>query len=136
MLWDIPQMVTTIGGIVNKFIPDRDAQVQIEAQLQEKLMEFEAAVSQAQNDVNKSEAENPSLFVSGWRPAVGWVCAGAFAWQFVGQPVFSFLYTLSTKQPAPVIALPSDALITVLMGMLGLGGFRTWEKLKGVARVK
>jgi hypothetical protein len=62
------------------------------------------------------------------------VCAVAFAWQFVGQPMFSYLYVLSTHQPAPVVALDAEALNTVLFGLLGLGGFRTWEKIKGVAK--
>jgi hypothetical protein len=134
MLWDIPQMVTTVGQIVNKFIPDRDAQVKIEAELQAKLIEFESTMAKAQTDVNAVEAASPSLFVSGWRPSVGWVCAVAFAWQFVGQPFFSWVYILVTHQPAPVVALQSDALMTVLIGMLGLGGYRTFEKIRGVTK--
>ena len=134
MLWDIPQMVTTVGQIVNKFVPDRDQQVKIEAELQAKLIEFEAQMSQAQNQVNAVEAGSPNLFVSGWRPCVGWVCAIAFAWQFVGQPFFSWVYILVTHQPAPVVPLQADALMTVLIGMLGLGGYRTFEKIKGVTK--
>jgi Holin of 3TMs, for gene-transfer release len=134
MLWDIPQMVTTVGQIVNKFVPDRDQQVKIEAELQSKLIEFEATMAKAQTEVNAVEAASPSLFVSGWRPCVGWVCAIAFAWQFVGQPIFSWVYILVTYQPAPVVPLQADALMTVLIGMLGLGGYRTFEKIKGVTK--
>lgn len=134
MLWDIPQMVSTIGGIVNKFIPDRDQQVKIQAELQMKLLEIEADAAKAQTEINAVEAASPNLFTSGWRPCVGWVCASAFAWQFVGQPAFSFFYALIYKQPAPVVALDHDALNTVLFGLLGLGGFRTWEKIKGAAK--
>ncbi len=127
-------MVTTIGGIVNKFIPDRDAQVKLQAELQMKLLEIESEAAKAQTEINQTEAQSPNLFVAGWRPCVGWVCATAFAWQFVGQPCFSFFYALAYKQPAPVVALDHDALNTVLFGLLGLGGFRTWEKIKGAAR--
>lgn len=127
-------MVTTVGQIVNKFVPDRDQQVKIEAELQAKLIEFEAQMSQAQNQVNAVEAASPNLFVSGWRPCVGWVCAIAFAWQFVGQPIFSWVYILVVHQPAPVVPLQADALMTVLIGMLGLGGYRTFEKIKGVTK--
>ena len=134
MTWDIPQMVTTIGGIVNKFIPDRDQQAKLHAELQMKLLEIEADAAKAQTEINQVEAQSSNIFVAGWRPCVGWVCAGAFAWQFVGQPLFSFFYTLYTKQPAPVVALDHDALNTVLFGLLGLGGFRSWEKVKGVAK--
>jgi Holin of 3TMs, for gene-transfer release len=134
MLWDIPQMVTTIGQIVNKFVPDRDQQVKFQAELEQQLVQIEADAAKAQADINNTEASNPNLFVSGWRPSVGWVCALAFAWQFVGQPFFSFFYTLYTKQPAPVVLLPSDALMTVLLGLLGLGGYRSLEKIKGVTK--
>ena len=134
MTWDIPQMVTTIGGIVNKFVPDRDAQIKIQAELQQQLIQIEADAAKQQAEINQVEAGSSNLFVAGWRPCVGWVCAGAFAWQFVGQPGFSFFYTLYTKQPAPVVALDHDALNTVLFGLLGLGGFRSWEKVKGVAK--
>jgi hypothetical protein len=134
MTWDIPQMVTTIGGIVNKFIPDRDQQAKIQAELSMKLMDMEATMAKAQTEINQVEAGSSNIFVAGWRPCVGWVCATAFAWQFVIQPFFSFAYTLYTKQPAPVVALDHDALNTVLFGLLGLGGFRSWEKVKGVSK--
>lgn len=127
-------MVTTIGGIVNKFVPDRDAQIKLQAELQQHLIQIEADAAKAQADINNTEAASQNLFISGWRPCVGWVCATAFAWQFVGQPFFSFLYALAYKTPAPVVALDHDALNTVLFGLLGLGGFRSWEKIRGVAK--
>jgi hypothetical protein len=119
---------------VNKFIPDRDAQIKIQAELQQQLIQIEADAAKSQAEINNTEAANSNIFVSGWRPCVGWVCATAFAWQFVIQPFFSFAYTLYTKQPAPVVALDHDALNTVLFGLLGLGGFRSWEKVKGVSK--
>ena len=134
MMWDIPAMVSNLSQLINKFVPDRGAQIQIQAELQQRLVQIEAESAKAQTEINKTEAASGSLFASSWRPAVGWVCALAFAWQFVGQPFFSFFYTLATKQPAPVVALDSEALNTVLFGLLGLGGFRTWEKIKGVAK--
>ena len=123
-------MVTTIGGIVNKFVPDRDQQAKLQAELSMKLMDMEATMSKAQTDINAVEAQSSNLFVSGWRPCVGWVCASAFAWQFVGQPLFSFFYALIAQRPAPVVALDHDALNTVLFGLLGLAGARSWEKVK------
>lgn len=134
MIWDIPQMVSSVAGIVNKFVPDRDQQAKLQAELSLKLMDMEATMSKAQTEINAVEAQSSHLFVSAWRPAVGWVCASAFFWQFVGQPFFSFFYTLATSQPAPVVALDHDALNTVLFGLLGLAGARSWEKVKGVAR--
>lgn len=134
MTWDVPQMVASLSQLINKFVPDRDAQIRIQSELQQRLVQIEADSAKAQTEINQTEAASSNLFASSWRPAVGWVCALAFAWQFVGQPFFSFFYTLTTRQPAPVVALDSEALNTVLFGLLGLGGFRTWEKIKGVAK--
>jgi roadblock/LC7 domain-containing protein len=134
MLWDIPQMVTSVTGIINKFVPDRDAQAKIQAELSVKLMDMEATMSQAQTQINAVEASSSNFFVSGWRPCVGWVCALAFAWQFVGQPLFSFFYALITHEAAPVVALNHDALNNVLFGILGLGAYRSWEKIKGITK--
>jgi hypothetical protein len=134
MTWDIPATISAVTNLVNKFVPDRDAQIQLQAELHRQLIQIESDGAKAQAAINQTEAASSNIFASSWRPAVGWVCALAFAWQFVGQPFFSFFYTLATKRPAPVVALDSEALNTVLFGLLGLGGFRTWEKIKGVAR--
>lgn len=134
MMWDIPAMVKTGVELIEKFVPDTDAKNRAIEAWNLKVLEIAAAEAQQQSETNKVEAQNSSLFVSGWRPAVGWASALAFAWMGVGQPVFSFVYTLTTKQPAPVIALPSEMLMSILLGMLGLGGYRTIEKIRGVAK--
>ena len=89
---------------------------------------------QGQLAVNEAEARNPSVWTSGWRPGVGWVCVAAFAWRYVGYPVVS----LGCALWAPGVHLPDPsidpALTELLIGMLGLGGLRTVEKMKGVAR--
>jgi hypothetical protein len=79
-----------------------------------------------QTKINEAEAKHRSIFVSGWRPSVGWVCSLAFAYHFVAFPIIRTLY--------PDVEFPqldTEPLFTVLMGMLGLGGLRTFEKLKG-----
>lgn len=83
-------------------------------------------IIELQTKINEVEAQHRSLFVSGWRPSVGWVCSLAFAYHFVAFPIIRTLY--------PDIEFPqldTEPLFTVLMGMLGLGGLRTFEKLKG-----
>lgn len=78
-----------------------------------------------QTKINEVEAQHRSLFVAGWRPAIGWVCGLAFAYHYVAFPIIRTIY--------PDIEFPvldTEPLFTVLLGMLGLGGLRTFEKLK------
>jgi len=91
-------------------------------------------VIQGQLDINKEEAKSPSLFVSGWRPALGWICGLACAWNWVGLPIAKLalaLYGVTIElSPADV-----SVMMPILLGMLGLTGFRSLEKIKGVAAV-
>lgn len=97
--------------------------------------ELAAAVAmvQGQLDINKAEAASGSAFVGGWRPFIGWVCGMAFAWNWCGLPIAMFALTYAGK---PMSLSPADMteMMPVLMGMLGLGALRSYEKTKGVAR--
>ena len=87
-------------------------------------------LSRTQNDVNKIEAESSSILKSGWRPMVGWVCVAGTAWQYVLFPMLSFflpIFDVTISLPT----LPEDKMMELLFGMLGIGGLRTYEKLKG-----
>ena len=83
-------------------------------------------ILEIQAKINEVEARHRSLFVSAWRPSVGWVCSLAFAYHFVAFPIIKTIYP-DTEFPV----LDTEPLFTVLMGMLGLGGLRTFEKIKG-----
>ena len=109
---------------VNKIWPDKTEQ---------EKAELAAAVTivQGQLEVNKAEASNPSIFVSGWRPYVGWVCGMGLAYSFLGQPLLEW-GSINFHFIAPP-KLDMGDLITILLGMLGLGGLRTYEKKVGVA---
>jgi hypothetical protein len=91
-------------------------------------------VVQGQLDINKDEAANPSVFVSGWRPFIGWVCGVACAWNWIGLKMALFIAAYLGN---PLDMQPADVseMMPVLLGMLGLGGLRTVEKLKGVNRL-
>lgn len=105
-----------------------------------KIMELHTAGALAQMEVNKAEAGSSSLFVAGWRPFIGWTCGVSFAWAFVLQPVFTtFILYIASVTGAPVDlsgipVLDLEIMLPVLMGMLGLGALRTYEKQSGVTR--
>ncbi len=86
----------------------------------------------AQINVNQEEAKSSNVFVAGWRPAIGWICGLAFAWEFVVMPILAFI-SAAFGHTIPVPVFDGSTMITVLMGMLGLGGLRTFEKIKGVS---
>jgi hypothetical protein len=134
MTWDIPQMVTAVTGLLDKFIPDKDARDKAAHEITMELAKQESAQLQNQADINKIEAGSSDRFVSGWRPAVGWLCALGFGWQVFGQPVLAFIYALAWKQPAPAIMIPEDMVMPMLYALLGVGGLRTLEKIKGVSK--
>jgi hypothetical protein len=119
--------------IINKFIPDGEAKAKAEAEFRSALLESETKIATSQIEVNKEEAKNANLFVSGWRPFIGWVCGVAFAYHFVILPILMFIAALSGATfDSPEFDM--DSLFAVLGGMLGLGGLRTFEKFKGVAK--
>ncbi len=89
----------------------------------------------AQARINEVEANNPSIWVSGWRPAIGWTCAVSLFWHYVGTPVLSsLLAALGVGVVLPT--LPVDSLYQLVLALLGMGGLRTYERIRGVERKK
>jgi hypothetical protein len=109
--------------VLNRFIPDPNAKIAAEAELRESLRKWDDAQSQT----NIAEATNPNLFVSGWRPAIGWIGAAGLAYQYVIRP----LATATGYGTYPAL---DGSLMELVMAMLGLAGLRTYEKKIGVAR--
>jgi hypothetical protein len=89
---------------------------------------------QGQLEINKMEAQHGSIFVAGWRPAIGWICGSALGWNFIVQPIITWAAFISGVDMADAPRLDTGELTTILLGMLGLGGLRTYEKRLGVAR--
>ena len=114
-----------ISDVVTRIWPDKSA---AEAQ----QLAAAVMVVQGQLDINKTEAANPSVFVSGWRPALGWICGAACAWNWIGLPIFKVAIAF-TAYKIEVSPANMTEMMPILMGMLGLGGLRTLEKINGVA---
>jgi hypothetical protein len=127
-----PLDIIAIGGkLLDKIIPDKDARDKAQAVLLQTAQDQDFQLSLGQIEVNKIETQSESIFKSGWRPFVGWTCASAFALHFVIFPIIDKII-VSFGGLAVAIPFQIEALMTVLFGLLGLGGFRTFEKIKGV----
>lgn len=90
-------------------------------------------IVQGQLDANRAEAASPSAFTSGWRPAIGWVCGAALGMQYIARPLVAWV-GIVTGHPLPELPGIDDNLWELMLGLLGLGGLRTFEKTRGVAR--
>ena len=111
--------------VVATIWPDKSAQEQ-------QALAGALALVQGQLAINNTEAANPRLFVAGWRPFIGWVCGAACAWNWVGLPVANFAMHLA-GHPIDMAQADLSTMMPLLLGMLGLGGLRTVEKLNGKA---
>ena len=111
-------IIDKVAGKIDEFTLDKTEKAEL---IQE--------INKAQIEVNKVEANSNSLFVSGWRPFVGWTCGVALCYHFVLQPFLVFLlYSSGYQMDLPVFDMTT--LTTILMGLLGLGGLRSYEKVK------
>lgn len=120
--------IDLFNNILAKFIPDADTR----AKAAQALLDAQREEAHDQAEINKVEAASASLFVGGWRPFIGWVCGFAFVYQFIGEPLLAWLSAVKGI-PAPP-PLDVSTLSTVLMGMLGLGSMRSFEKYHGVTK--
>ena len=134
-----PALIPLLGGLFDKLFPDPTVAAAAKLQVMQmaqtgELAQLDAALRLAtgQMAVNQIEAVNSSLFVSGWRPFIGWICGAAFAYKFVLAPAVAFGLT-AAGHPVVLPVLDFTEMSTVLLGMLGIGGLRTLEKIKGVA---
>jgi hypothetical protein len=125
----IDKFFKPISDLIGRAIPDKNKRMELEASIKAQMIDLQ----KAQADINLEQAKHPSIFVSGSRPAILWICALGLAWQFFLAPLMNWAVVISgsTIQP-PVIN--TEGLMTLTLSLLGLGGLRTAEKWKGVAR--
>lgn len=135
----IGSLFTLANKVFDKIFPDpaQKAQAQLELlKLQQTgdlaVLNAETQLASGQLEINKVEAGSDNFFKSGWRPAVGWICVFGLFYQFVFLPFASFAIDLNGVT-AKMPSMDLNTLMTLLFGLLGLGGYRTIEKLKGVA---
>lgn len=133
-------VVAGVKGILGMVKLSPELKAQLDAQLTAENVDLEKAqlaaslaVAQGQLEINKQEAASTSLFIAGWRPAVGWVCVTALAYAYVLEPFLKFVVAI--HHPDLVAHLPvldtGNLLSTLLIPLLGLGALRTFEKVKG-----
>jgi hypothetical protein len=129
----IDTIIEVGAKILDRVIPDTNARESAKAELIKAAQSNDFQLAMGQLEINKVEASNPSLFVSGWRPFVGWTCSASFALHFVIFPILNFIIVgLGYKEI--VISFDMTTLMTTLGGLLGIGGLRTYEKIKGVTK--
>lgn len=135
-LFGIGTVIDSVGKIASDLITtDKE---RLDMALREK--ELDQRLDIAQIEVNKAEAQHSSIFVAGWRPAIGWIGAAAMAYQFLLYPIMLWGWTWMQgmgwipKELTPPPVLEADQLWVILSGILGIAGMRSLEKTKGVAR--
>ena len=127
-------LIGPVTSLLDKFIEDKDQKAKLAHELSTMAEKHAQELAKGQLEINKAEAGHKSIFVAGWRPFIGWTCGVALAWHFVIAP---FIMFFSAYFGLDMPALPDfdmGSLLTVLMGMLGLGGLRTFEKYKGLTK--
>lgn len=124
--------ILEIGAkLLDKVIPDKDAREKAQLELIKASQDQDFQLALAQIRVNEEEAKSDNIFKSGWRPSIGWTCSVAFILHFVAFPIINFVIVgLGYKEV--VISFDMTTLMTVLGGLLGIGGLRTYEKVKGI----
>ncbi len=133
MAFDPLSSILEVGGkIIDKIFPDKNEAEKAKVKMAELAMQGqleELKLLTGQLEINKAEAMHNSKWVAGWRPFIGWVCGSALAWHYIVMPFLVWalsIFSITTTMPA----LDMGELMTILLGILGLGAYRTYEKTK------
>lgn len=132
----ILDFLPVLGAAAQKLldlIPDPGARAKAAEEYQRAMLDLAARAEAEQREINRVEAASASVFVSGWRPAIGWVCAAALGFQYLARPLFGWAAGIWLPQ-LPALPGLDDNLWQLMFGMLGMGSLRTFEKTRGLAR--
>ena len=126
-------LIGPVAGLLDKFIEDKDQKNKLAHEIGTMADKHSHEIATAQIEVNKEEAKSRSWWIAGWRPACGWICTLAMGYHFIIQPLLIFFLAIfGLKMDIP--SFDMDTLMTVLLGMLGLGGLRSFEKHKKLTK--
>ena len=124
----VSQLVGPVTGLLDKFIEDKDQKAALAHEIATMSEKHAREALKGQLEINKAEATHKSLFVAGWRPCIGWVCAFGLFYNVILANIIGIW--------VEVPEVDTTLLVPVMMGMLGLGAMRSYEKVQGVSREK
>ena len=119
--------------VIDRLVPDKNAKSKAMREMEQAVVDAHAKGMLGQREKNKVEAGHRSIFVAGWRPMCGWICAAALGFHFIVAPVVQWAGTIGGWH-LPIPEFDMSSLMTILLGMLGIGGMRSFEKFKGITK--
>ena len=131
----IEKLIGPVTGLLDKFIEDKDQKNALAHEIATMSQKYAQEIAKGQMAINLAESKHKSLFVSGWRPALGWVAVLGMFGNYITIPFTNFAMAL-LEIDITIPLIPLETMMPIVMGMLGLGGLRTFEKHKGVHRDK
>ena len=130
----IPSAILPVAEtVIDRLVPDKNAKSKAMREMEKALVDAHAKGMLGQLEINKVEAGHRSIFVAGWRPMCGWICAAALGFHFIVAPVVQWAGTIGGWH-LPITEFDMSSLMTILLGMLGIGGMRSFEKFKGITK--
>jgi len=130
----IQALIGPVTGLLDKFVEDKDQKNKLAHELATMADRHAQELAKGQLAINAEEAKSKNIFVSGWRPSVGWCCSLALFAHFLVFPTMDVVTAYMGIEAVAYPAFDIDSLMTVLLGLLGLGGMRSFEKYKGVSK--
>ena len=127
----IDKLIGPVTGLLDKFIEDKDQKNALAHEIATMSQKYAQEIAKGQMAINLAESKHKSLFVSGWRPALGWVAVLGMFGNYITIPFTNFVLAL-LEIDITIPLIPLESMMPIVMGMLGLGGLRTFEKHKGV----
>lgn len=121
----IDKLIEPVSNILDKFVADKDLKTKLSHELEKEII----SLNKAQLEVNKVEAKHSNIFVSGWRPAIGWICGFSIGYHFILEPVIQYILIVNGIQ-FETPEFDFSQLSTIVMAMLGMSTLRTYEKTK------